>query len=175
MQLDLFSHSTPCTRVRTEVPEASRYLPVYRVQLVHETVIPANRPQLGSSADAARLLRQFLRQVDREHFVVLLVDRKNRLIGIHTVSVGSLTASVVHPREVFKVAILSNAAAILCGHNHPSGDPQPSGEDHGLTRRLVQAGAILGIDVLDHVIIGDGAVDYYSFADQGLLHPDTNR
>jgi DNA repair protein RadC len=175
MQLDLFSHSTPCTRVRTEVPEASRYLPVYRVQLVHETVMPAHRPQLGSSADAARLLRQFLRQVDREHFVVLLVDRKNRLIGIHTVSVGSLTASVVHPREVFKVAILSNAAAILCGHNHPSGDPQPSGEDHGLTRRLVQAGAILGIDVLDHVIIGDGAVDYYSFADQGLLHPDTNR
>ena len=161
------------TQVCAEVPNTSGYLPVYRVQLVHETVIPANRPQLRSSADAARLLRQFLRQVDREHFVVILVDRKNRLIGIHTVSVGSLTASVVHPREVFKVAILSNATAILCGHNHPSGDPQPSGEDRGLTRRLVQAGAILGIDVLDHVIIGDGAADYYSFADQGLLHTDT--
>jgi DNA repair protein RadC len=172
MQLNLFTHSTPRTRVRAEVPEASGYLPVYRVQLVHETVIPANRPQLGSSADAARLLRQFLRQVDREHFVVLLVDRKNRLIGIHTVSVGSLTASVVHPREVFKAAILSNAAAILCGHNHPSGDPQPSGEDRSLTRRLVKAGEILGIEVLDHVIIGDGAADYYSFADQGMLHTD---
>jgi len=172
MQLDLFTHSTPRMRVRTEVPEASRYLPVYRVQLVHETVIPANRPQLGSSADAARLLQQFLQRVDREHFVVILVDRKNRLIGIHTVSVGSLTASVVHPREVFKVAILSNAAAILCGHNHPSGDPQPSGEDCSLTRRLVQAGQILGIEVLDHVIIGDGAADYYSFADQGILHTD---
>jgi DNA repair protein RadC len=77
---------------------------------------------------------------------------------------------VVHPREVFKVAILSNAAAILCGHNHPSGDPQPSGEDRSLTRRLVKAGQVLGIDVLDHVIIGDGAADYYSFADQGMLH-----
>jgi len=170
MQLDLFTHSTPRTRGRAEVPEASAYLPVYRVQLVHETVIPANRPQLGSSTDVARLLQQFLHQVDREHFVVILVDRKNRLIGIHTVSVGSLTASVVHPREVFKVAILSNAAAILCGHNHPSGDPQPSGEDCSLTRRLVQAGRILGIDVLDHVIIGDGTADYYSFADQGILH-----
>jgi DNA repair protein RadC len=79
---------------------------------------------------------------------------------------------VVHPREVFKVAILSNAAAILCGHNHPSGDPQPSREDCSLTRRLVQAGQVLGIEVLDHVIIGDGAADYYSFADQGLLHTD---
>jgi DNA repair protein RadC len=77
---------------------------------------------------------------------------------------------VVHPREVFKVAILSNAAAILCGHNHPSGDPQPSQEDQRLTRRLVQAGQVLGIDVLDHVIIGDGTADYYSFADQGILH-----
>jgi DNA repair protein RadC len=170
MQLDLFTSPTPRTQVCAEVSNASGYLPVYRVQLVHETVIPANRPQLGSSADAARLLRQFLRQVDREHFVVILVDRKNRLIGLHTVSIGSLTASVVHPREVFKVAILSNAAAILCGHNHPSGDPQPSGEDRSLTRRLVKAGQVLGIDVLDHVIIGDGAADYYSFADQGMLH-----
>jgi hypothetical protein len=77
MQLDLFTSPTPRMQVCAEVPNASGYLPVYRVQLVHETVIPANRPQLGSSADAARPLRQFLHQVDREHFVVILVDRKN--------------------------------------------------------------------------------------------------
>jgi DNA repair protein RadC len=139
------------------------------VQLVRETAITATRKQLRSSKDVADLLWQFLDQVDREHFVVIMVDRKNRLIGINTVSVGSLTASIVHPREVFKVAILSNAAAIICGHNHPSGEPQPSSEDRSLTRQLIKAGHILGIDVLDHVIIGDGSTDFYSFADHGEL------
>ena len=172
MQQELFALSPPHPPVRIDELDPSGYLPIYRVQLVRDTAIPTPRPQFRCSKDVADLLWQFLGEVDREHFVVILVDRKNRLIGIHTVSVGSLTASVVHPREVFKVAILSNAAAILCGHNHPSGDPQPSGEDCRLTRRLVQAGAILGIDVLDHVIIGDGAADYYSFADQGRLHTD---
>jgi DNA repair protein RadC len=76
-------------------------LPIYRVQLVHESALAAPRTQIRASADAAALLRQFLGTVDREHFVVIMMDRKNRLIGIHTVSIGSLTASVVHPREVF--------------------------------------------------------------------------
>ena len=80
-----------------------------------------------------------------------------------------LTASVVHPREVMKPAILSNAASLLCCHNHPSGAPQPSPEDRALTRRLVDAGKLLGIAVLDHVIIGDGTESYFSFADEGLL------
>ena len=170
MQQELFALSPPHPPVRIDEPDPSGYLPIYRVQLVRDTAIRTPRAQFRQSHDVADLLWQFLGEVDREHFVVILVDRKNRLIGIHTVSVGSLTASVVHPREVFKVAILSNAAAILCGHNHPSGDPQPSQEDRSLTRRLVQAGRILGIDVLDHVIIGDGTADYYSFADQGILH-----
>jgi DNA repair protein RadC len=172
MQQELFALSPPRPPVRADGPDPSGYLPIYRVHLVRDTAIPTTRQQFRQSKDVADLLRQFLGDVDREHFVVILVDRKNRLIGIHTVSVGSLTASVVHPREVFKVAILSNAAAILCGHNHSSGDPQPSGEDCSLTRRLVQAGEILGIEVLDHVIIGDGTADYYSFADQGMLQTD---
>jgi DNA repair protein RadC len=172
MQQELFTLSSPNPPVRIGGPDPSGYLPIYRVQLIRDTAIPTPRAQFRCSNDVADLLWQFLNDVDREHFVVILVDRKNRLIGLHTVSVGSLTASVVHPREVFKVAILSNAAAILCGHNHPSGDPQPSREDCSLTRRLVQAGQVLGIEVLDHVIIGDGAADYYSFADQGLLHTD---
>jgi DNA repair protein RadC len=100
---------------------------------------------------------------------VLLLNQKNRVVGVNTVSIGSLTASVVHPREVFKPAILSNAAAIILAHNHPSGQPQPSQEDRVLTVRLVAAGKLLGISVLDHVIIGDGTSAYFSFADEGLL------
>src|SRR6266851_3844710 len=85
--------------------------------------------------------------------MVAMLDQKNKIIGINTVSMGSLTASVVHPREVMKPAILSNAAALLCCHNHPSGSPQPSQEDRVLTKRLVDAGKLLGIAVLDHLIL----------------------
>ena len=101
--------------------------------------------------------------------VVILLDRKNAPIGINTVSIGSLTASVVHMRETFKAAILANAAAILCGHNHSSGDPEPSRDDRALTQRLVDAGKLLGIPLVDHVVIGDGTTASFSFADQGLL------
>jgi DNA repair protein RadC len=142
---------------------------VYRVTLVREADITAPGPRLRGAEQAAELLRQYLGAVDREHFVVVLLDRKNAPIGLHTVSIGSLTASVVHPREVFKVAILANAAAFICGHNHPSGDPAPSQEDRTLTRRLVDAGKLLGIALLDHLILGDGTTAYFSFADQGLL------
>ena len=144
-------------------------IPVYRVSLVRESRLHCYHKQIRSSADASTLLHTYLADVDREHFVVLMLDQKNKIIGIHTVSIGSLSASVVHPREVFKPAILSNAANILLAHNHPSGQPQPSQEDRVLTVRLVAAGKLLGISVLDHVIIGDGTSAYFSFADEGLL------
>ncbi len=172
-QQNLFDPPPDRSLVVADSHPSSAYLPIYRVQLVHEAALAAPRTQIRSSADAAALLRQFLGTVDREHFVVIMMDRKNRLIGINTVSIGSLTASVVHPREVFKAAILSNAAALICGHNHPSGDPQPSSEDHALTERLVEAGKLLGIEILDHVVVGDGTTDYYSFADQGALRLNT--
>ena len=143
-------------------------VPIYRVVLVRESAIAdAPRPQLRSSHNCAALLQTYLSGADREHFVVLMLDRKNKLIGINTVSIGSLTASVVHPREVFKPAIVANAAAIICGHNHPSGDPTPSQEDRAMTTRLVKGGTLLGIQVLDHVIIGDRT--HYSFADESAL------
>jgi len=85
------------------------------------------------------------------------LDGKNRALGFHIVSVGTLTASLVHPLEVFKLAILANVAAIIVVHNHPSGDPTPSAEDVAITQRLRQAGELLGIRVLDHVVVGDGA------------------
>jgi DNA repair protein RadC len=143
-------------------------VPIYRVTLVREGRIPCYNHQIRSSADASTLLHTYLADVDREHFVVLLLTQKNRVTGVNTVSMGSLTASIVHPREVFKGAILSNAASIICGHNHPSTDCQPSREDRALTQRLVEAGKLLGISVLDHVIIG-GEGRYFSFADENLL------
>jgi len=144
------------------------YIPIYRVTLVREGQMPSSVQQIRCSADAARILWAYLDGVDREHFVIVLLDQKNKVIGINTVSVGSLTASIVHPREVFKAAILSNAATILCGHNHPSGDTVPSQEDRLITTRLASAGKLLGITMTDHIIIGS-AGQYFSFADEGLL------
>jgi len=95
-----------------------------------------------------------IRNSDREHFVALHLDARNQVTALEIVSTGSLNASLVHPREVFKAAILNNAASVILAHNHPSGDTTPSREDIELTRRLVQAGDILGIDVFDHIIVG---------------------
>jgi DNA repair protein RadC len=99
-------------------------IPIYRVSLVREGKLPCYEQRLRSSAIASTILHTYLADVDREHFVILLLDQKNQVIGINTVSMGSLTASVVHPRECFKPAILSNAASLICGHNHPSGAPR---------------------------------------------------
>jgi DNA repair protein RadC len=108
----------------------------------------------------------FLRQETKEYFISLHLDGKNRLSCIDVISVGSLNQSIVHPREVFKTALLSSAAAIIVLHNHPTGDPSPSREDIEITRRLREAGELLGIKILDHIIIGD---TYLSFTAQGLL------
>jgi DNA repair protein RadC len=161
-QQELFAQDPP--------PQLLHYVPIYRITLVHDGAIAAAQPQFRSSAEAADVFRRFLGPVDREHFLVAMLDRKNRLIGINTVAIGSLSAAVVHPREVFKPAILSNAASIIVGHNHPSGDPQPSSEDRLLTYKLYKAGQLLGIELLDHVIIGDGTGQYFSFADAEILH-----
>ena len=144
-------------------------IPVYTISLVRDGVQRTTTRRVGSSVDASAVLTQYLDGVDREHFVVLLLDQKSKIIGIHTVSIGSLTGSIVHPREVFKAAMLSNAASIICGHNHPSGDPAPSYADKEMTIRLVTAGKLLDMPVVDHIIIGDGTGRYMSFADEGLL------
>ena len=105
--------------------------------------------------------------LDREHFVVLHLDGKNRIVARETVSIGSLNQAIVHPREVFKAAVHNGSAAIICVHNHPSGDPEPSDEDKAITRRLCEAGDIVGINVLDHVIVGQDA--YFSFIGAGYM------
>ena len=111
--------------------------------------------RISSPADVADLVSQYLDNADRENFVVVCLDRKGEPTAIHTVSIGNLHSSIVHPREVFKVAVLSNSASIILAHNHPSGDPTPSTEDLKVTQRIKSAGEILGIDVLDHIIVGD--------------------
>ena len=111
--------------------------------------------------------REEFSTLDREMFVALLLDGKNSVLGFNVVSIGSLTAALVHPREVFKPAILANAAALILVHNHPSGDPEPSAEDKAITERLRQAGELMGIRILDHVVIGDGS--FRSFAEEHLL------
>jgi DNA repair protein RadC len=107
------------------------------------------------------------RDEKREHFLVVTLDARHRVMREHVISIGSLTSSIVHPREVFRPAIREAAGAMLFVHNHPSGDPQPSDEDVAVTRRLVHASELLGIRVLDHVIVGDGR--YASFKETGIL------
>lgn len=145
-----------------------RGISVVRVQMVREGRFPGHPGPVRNSSDAAEILRSYLAGADREYFVVLLLDQKHRVNALNLVSVGTLTMAVVHPREVFKPAVLGNAALIL-GHNHPSGDPEPSNEDRELTRRLVSAGELLGIDVLDHIVIGER--EHVSFADRGMIPP----
>jgi DNA repair protein RadC len=126
--------------------------------------------RIRQSQDIFQHYYPLLRDLRHEVFKALLLDAKHGLIRDMTVSEGSLTVSIVHPREVFNLAVRESAAAVIFVHNHPSGDPHPSEEDHALTRRLTAAGEILGIRVLDHIVIGDGR--YVSFADEGFLSSD---
>ena len=124
------------------------------------------RPMISSPADVDRLLRGRIANLDRENFVAVLLNAKNEVIGAPLISVGTLSASLVHPREVFKPAIRASAASVVLVHNHPSGKVEPSPEDREATRRLMDSAGILGIEVLDHVIVGDG---YYSMKEHGML------
>lgn len=123
--------------------------------------------RISSSVELVQHYAPMLRDLRHEVFKIVLLDAKHAIIRDATVSEGSLTLSIVHPREVFNLAVRESAAAVICLHNHPSGDPEPSAEDRSLTARLVTAGDVLGIEVLDHIIVGDGK--YVSFADSGWL------
>jgi DNA repair protein RadC len=122
---------------------------------------------IRSPEDGARYLMEEMRFLTQEHFVCLYLNTKNQVIHKQTVFIGSLNASIVHPREIFKEGLKRSAASIICFHNHPSGDPTPSREDIDVTKRLKECGKILGIELLDHIIIGDRK--YISLKEKGYL------
>ena len=122
---------------------------------------------ISSPQDVSGLVMNDMRFLDREHFQVILLNTKNHVIRLETVSIGTLNSTSVHPREIFKLAVKYSAAAIILVHNHPSGDPAPSKDDLEVTKRLVEVGKVLGIDVLDHIVIGDGK--FVSFKEKGLF------
>ena len=125
------------------------------------------RTVVHGPADAASYVMPRFRFERREHFAVLLLNAKNHILALKTISVGTLTSSVVHPREVFQAAIEQSAASVILVHNHPSGDPAPSGEDLAVTRRMVEAGEIMDIPVLDHVIVGYDK--FISLKEEGMI------
>nr|CAA9251190.1 UPF0758 family protein [uncultured Armatimonadetes bacterium] len=128
---------------------------------------PEERPKIRSPRDVYNLLGPTLRDQNREHFVALLLDTKGGVLRTRTVSVGDLSSSLVHPREVFTEAVRHSAASLIVAHNHPSGDPAPSPEDVQVTRRLCEAGELLGIELLDHVVLGDSR--WVSLKEKGLM------
>lgn len=124
--------------------------------------------KISSSRDVFEVFHDRLRHEKKEYFYAILLDTKNRIIKEDLVSIGTLTASLVHPRESFQAAVKKSAASIVFVHNHPSGDPSISPEDKAITKKLKESGEILGIKVVDHIIIGNGT--YRAMADEGLLN-----
>lgn len=130
---------------------------IFEIQRIKQVITEeeVERDMIRSPEDGFEIAEHFIGQDDREIFLVMCLNTKNQVIAVHRAHVGSINSSIVHPREVFKSAILNNSASIIVAHQHPSGDSQPSQEDIHVTKRLVDAGNILGIQVLDHLIIGD--------------------
>ena len=137
---------------------------VSRIEDYHDS---EKREVVKTPEDVVAQVRSRLKSKKKEYFLALLLDTRNQLIRVAEISVGSLDSSIVHPREVFKEAISASAASVIFAHNHPSGDPEASEDDISLTKRLADAGEIMGIDVLDHVIIGDRK--YLSLKREGMF------
>lgn len=127
-------------------------------------------PRVRCGKDVAKAFVGMIGDSAREHFVGVYLDSRHAVLGFHEVSVGTADQCLVHPREVFLPAVHLSAVAIVVAHNHPSGDPNPSPEDRALTERLKHAGELLGIEVLDHIVVGDGK--YYSFAEGAVMPYD---
>ncbi|WP_175477756.1 RadC family protein [Halobacillus alkaliphilus] len=128
---------------------------------------PVERYMIRSPEDGADFVMEEMRDLKQEHFICLFLNTKNQVLHRQTIFIGSLNASIVHPREVFKEAVKRSAASIICAHNHPSGDPTPSQEDIQVTRRLQECGKMIGIELLDHLVIGDQK--FISLKEKGYL------
>ena len=159
-------------RKRSQDPPIHKSISVYRVSLVKDESVSFGNVRLANSQEAQALIQNLILtkgQTDREQFVMALLNAKNEMIGLNIVSVGALSSAPVHPREVLKPAILANSAAMILAHNHPSNDLEPSPDDIAITRKIIRAAEIVGIQVHEHLIINMDDDRYYSFADQGII------
>lgn len=154
-------------QVKEERKEPRKRVQMVSVKLARGASLMDEKRNITSPDDAHQLFRQFSPEVDREHFVVLCLDTKSQPTAIHTCHMGSLNASVVHPREVLKSAILAHACSVIVAHNPPSNDPTPSSEDIEVTKRLTEAAKIIGIELLDHVIVCDES--FVSLKEEGYV------
>lgn len=145
----------------------SKRINIVSIKMVREASVLYDIRKIATPKDGVNLGKMFLEDLDREELIVCCLDTKNKPTAINVVSVGSLNSSIVHPREVFKPAILSNSASIMLFHNHPSGDPAPSKEDISITERIKESGRILGIELIDHIIIGNDS--YCSLKEKGIM------
>jgi len=141
-------------------------IPQVELSMVREIKISGQKYNSSEEVARSEFARSLLKS-DREKFICMHLNVKNQIISFEVVSTGSLTSSIVHPREVYKGAILSNSASVIFMHNHPSGDPEPSTDDIEITKRLEKAGNILGINVLDHIIVASSG--FYSFRQHNLI------
>lgn len=141
---------------------------IVSLKIVKESSVLYETRKISNPYDAYKLAKDFLIDSDREKFIVACLNTKNQPVNMQVVSIGSLNSAIVHPREVFKVAMLSNASNIICFHNHPSGNIDPSVEDENITRRLKECGDILGIGLVDHIIVGDNDT-YFSFKENNKI------
>ncbi|RAW15541.1 DNA repair protein RadC [Paenibacillus taichungensis] len=142
-------------------------LNVISLRVVRERTLPYQTNSIQKPQDAFELAKAFIGEEDREHCILICLDTKNKVTAIQTIAIGSLNAAIVHPREVFKAAILSNSASILFCHNHPSGDVTASSEDLEISQRIKKAGELIGIELLDSVIVSSS--NYYSMKEHELI------
>jgi DNA repair protein RadC len=164
-QLDLFS-------VAETKALMNRFVCAYRVSLVRDERVKFGTQTIYNPKEAQKYIQDMINEMgqpDREQFCILMLNAKNITIGMNIVSIGGLSSAPVHPREVLKPAILSNSAALILGHNHPSGDLTPSPADKSITHRIIQAAEIIGIAVHEHLIINMEDDRYFSFAEHGLI------
>ncbi|WP_292372605.1 RadC family protein [Methanosarcina sp. UBA411] len=147
--------------------KAAQIAAVFELARRLETFVEEPKRKICSPKDVYTLMYPKMREQKKEKFITLCLDTKNQILKEEVVSIGSLNASIVHPREVFKSALMESSASVIMVHNHPSGDPSPSREDIMVTKKIVEGGKLLGIDVLDHIIIGDGR--YVSLKDEGFV------
>lgn len=150
----------------TSVP--AKRVNIVSLKMIKESSILYSGRKITTPSDAVEIAKVFLDGADREQLIMCTLDTKNQPTSISVVSIGSLNSSIVHPREVFKTAIMANASAIIIFHNHPSGDNSPSNEDITTTKRLVDCAEMIGIKLLDHIIIGDDD-SYCSLKERGII------